>query len=358
MIEFQRGNLLEANADALVNTVNCVGVMGKGIALQFKLAYPGNFRVYAKACKAGEVRLGRMLTVPTGQLSSPKYIVNFPTKGHWKAKSRLDDIQTGLRDLVVKIQTLGIQSIAVPPLGCGNGGLDWNDVYPEIQRAFDSLREVRVLLYAPQLAPTADTMPVATPRPRMTRGRAMMVKLIEQYGEPGYSLTKLEMQKIAYFLQVAGEPLKLDFVKHQFGPFAIKLNHVLKDMEGHLTRGYGDGNSQSSINALPGALEEAEAFLVQDSTAKPRLDAVSALICGYESPYGMELLATVHWVLQEIDGELSIEQVTEAVRNWNERKRRIFRIDHIKKAFDRLSEYGLVGQIEPDKQIRNTFPKP
>lgn len=146
MIELTHGNLLDAEADALVNTVNCVGVMGKGLALQFKQAFPENFRAYERACRAGEVKPGHMLTRPTGKLTGPKYIVNFPTKRHWKGNSRIEDIDAGLEALVEEIQRLEIKSIAVPPLGCGNGGLRWEDVRPRIEAALGQLPGVRVLL--------------------------------------------------------------------------------------------------------------------------------------------------------------------------------------------------------------------
>lgn len=149
MIEFKQGNLLEENAEALVNTVNCVGVMGKGIALQFKQAYPENFRQYEKACKAGEVQPGRMFTVATGNLFNPRYIINFPTKRHWKNNSKIEDIKSGLVALVQEVPSLGITSIAIPPLGCGNGGLNWADVKPLIVSAFAQLPEVRVIIFAP-----------------------------------------------------------------------------------------------------------------------------------------------------------------------------------------------------------------
>ena len=169
MIELTTGNLLETNTEALVNTVNCVGVMGKGIALQFKQAYPDNFRAYEQACRAGEVQLGRMLTFSTGTLVNPKYIINFPTKRHWKGKSRIEDINRGLIALIDEVQRLEITSIAVPPLGCGNGGLNWSDVRPLIEAAFASLPHVRVLLYAPIGAPDAEAMPVRTTKPRVTQ---------------------------------------------------------------------------------------------------------------------------------------------------------------------------------------------
>jgi O-acetyl-ADP-ribose deacetylase (regulator of RNase III) len=349
MIEFRHGNLLEADAEALVNTVNCVGIMGKGIALQFKQAYPENFRVYERACKREEVRLGSMFVVESNQLTNPRLIINFPTKNHWKAKSRIEDIKSGLRDLIAVIKKWGIQSVAVPPLGCGHGGLDWNKVFPLIESAFAEVPHVKVLVYAPQPAPEAEGMPVGTKKPRMTRSRALFVLLVDRYQVPGYRLTKLEIQKLAYFLQVAGEPLKLNFVKHNFGPYAENLNHALRDMEGHLLRGFGDRTAQSSIYPLPGAADEAAAFLQEDVDARQRLEQVSELIAGFENPYGMELLATLHWVADREDrnARTDLSAAIEGFQEWNERKRKLFRSEHIAKAWERLKEHHwLNAEIE------------
>jgi O-acetyl-ADP-ribose deacetylase (regulator of RNase III) len=149
MLELKQGNLLEEDAEALVNAVNCVGVMGKGIALQFKQAFPENFQQYKKACDAKEVQPGRMFTVPTGKLFNPKYIINFPTKRHWREQSKIEYVQTGLKALVAEVQQLGITSIAIPALGCGNGGLDWLEVKPLIESAFVELPEVRAIVFEP-----------------------------------------------------------------------------------------------------------------------------------------------------------------------------------------------------------------
>jgi len=144
MIRDATGNLLQTDAEALVNTVNCDGFMGKGIALQFKQAWPENFDAYAKACRAKEVRPGHMLVWESGRMVNPRYIINFPTKRHWREKSRLEDIRNSLRALVEDVQRLDIRSIAVPPLGCGNGGLDWQDVRPLIEAAFPELPDTQV----------------------------------------------------------------------------------------------------------------------------------------------------------------------------------------------------------------------
>jgi len=149
MIELTRGDIFKVDAEAIVNTVNCVGVMGRGLALQFKHSFPENFRVYEAACKRGEVRPGHMLVVETGQLTNPRYLVNFPTKRHWRDDSRLSDIEEGLEALVAEVKRRTIQSIAVPPLGCGLGGLDWRDVRPRIERAFAGVPGARVLLFEP-----------------------------------------------------------------------------------------------------------------------------------------------------------------------------------------------------------------
>jgi O-acetyl-ADP-ribose deacetylase (regulator of RNase III) len=172
MIQISLGNLLKAPADALVNTVNTKGVMGKGIALQFKQAFPAMFRDYENACKAGKVRLGKMHVYDLGGLADgPYWIINFPTKGHWREPSRLTDVETGLEDLVATVCRLGIRSIAIPALGCGNGGLNWADVHPRIEAAFKNLPDVNVLLYEPEpsvsFSPLADNHVIETkPRSR------------------------------------------------------------------------------------------------------------------------------------------------------------------------------------------------
>ena len=337
MIEFKQGNLLEEKAEALVNTVNCVGVMGKGIALQFKRAYPENFREYEKACKAKQVQPGKMFTFPTGNLFNPKYIINFPTKRHWKGKSKIEDVSQGLMALVAEVQHLEITSIAIPPLGCGNGGLDWNLVKPMIESAFAQLPNIRVIIYEPSGAPSAESMPVAIDLPNMTRARALFISVLEAYGILGYELTKLEVQKLAYFLQQAGEPLKLKYTKHIYGPYANNLNHVLKNIEGHYIRGYGDGTGKGEIHVLPEGRTAAQAFLETEAEAQERLQRVSNLIDGFETPYGMELLATVHWVAHfEPNPACNSEQAITLVHEWSERKRNVFKPQHIEKAWEQL----------------------
>ncbi|WJY26612.1 MULTISPECIES: type II toxin-antitoxin system antitoxin DNA ADP-ribosyl glycohydrolase DarG [Sporosarcina] len=324
MIRSMQGNLLEDQAEAYVNTVNTVGVMGKGIALQFKQAFPDVFKQYAKDCKAGQVRVGRMHVVPVHGLAAPKYVINFPTKKHWRNPSELTYIQEGLRDLVQIIQELNLQSIAIPPLGCGNGGLEWPVVRTAIVEALAPL-SIEVHLYEPAGAPPLDRMVIRTKRPNMTLGRALLISAMEQYAGPGYRMSLLEVQKLAYFLHEAGTLPKLQFEKNRFGPYAEALNHVLQDMEGHWIRGYGDRTAGAEIYLLEGAIEEAEEFLKNHPDAKFNLDRVSDLIYGFETPYDMELLATVHWVLKENASKATDKAfVVQSVQQWNERKNKMF----------------------------------
>jgi O-acetyl-ADP-ribose deacetylase (regulator of RNase III) len=346
MIELTRGNLLEAPAEALVNTVNCVGYMGKGIALQFKQAFPANFKHYETACHAGDMVPGKMMIHDNGGLVNPRYIINFPTKRHWKGKSRIEDVESGLKALVADVQRLGIRSIAVPPLGCGLGGLEWRVVRPMIEQAFASLPDVQVLLFEPAGAPEAKAMPVRTERPHMTPARALFIKLMDAYSALDYSRSLLEVQKLAYFLQEAGEPLRLNYEAGHYGPYAPNLNKVLEVMEGHFIRGYGDSQKpDAEIELLSGAVEEASIFLADKRDSLARLDQVADLIEGFETPYGMELLATVHWVAHYggRQGEapaVDMDAAIDVVHAWNPRKQNIFKPDHIRAAWMQLAQRG------------------
>lgn len=341
MIKYVKGNLLEAKADALVNTVNTVGVMGKGIALQFKKAFPDNFKVYVKAVKHGEVQLGKMFVYERGDLLGPRFIINFPTKGHWKAKSNLDDIKTGLVDLVDVIKRLRIQSIAIPPLGSGSGGLQWNRVKEQIEQTFASMPGVAVLVYPPQDVPAPETMKVASVRPNWTAPRAALIAVLERYSVPGYRLSMLEIQKLVYFLQAVGEPMKLQFVKSTYGPYAENIHHLLQRLDGHFIQGYGDRSRDASIQLAPDAVAEAREILRDNSETRERLNRVTKFIEGFETPYGLELLSSVHWLgaeSEQVKSELKV--AVRELHAWNEHKRKTFKPEHIQIAWKRLHDHN------------------
>jgi O-acetyl-ADP-ribose deacetylase (regulator of RNase III) len=343
MIKYVQGNILKAQADALVNTVNCVGVMGKGIALQFKKAFSENFKAYKNACQRGEVKPGSMFVFDTGG-ESPRYIVNFPTKRHWRDKSQYKDIEAGLQALAKEITARNISSIAIPALGSGLGGLDWAKVKPMIERAFNDLPNVQVQLFEPEGSPQASEMPVGSDRPHLTQARALFLKLMEQYKRFAYRLTLLEIQKLAYFLQESGLDLRLSYVRHYYGPYAHNLNKVLEILEGHYISGYGDTQKPDvEIELLPRATDEADDFLNKYPDSFEHLNKVADLVDGFETPYGMELLSSVHWLAVHDQKAVDHISAISAMAEWNERKRRLFKPEHIGVAWGRIQEEGWVS---------------
>ena len=345
MIESRTGDLLATDAEALVNTVNCVGHMGRGVALQFKKSWPANFQAYAAACQRQEVQPGRMFVFETGQLTNPRFIINFPTKRHWRGKSRLEDIDSGLVALVAEIRERGIRSIALPPLGAGLGGLAWDDVRPRIERALGGLTGVQVILFEPRGEPAAFEHARAGKAPPMTTGRAALVKLMEQYlrGLMDPFVTLLEVHKLMYFMQAAGEPLRLNFTKGYYGPYAENLRHVLNAIEGHYVTGYGAGGDDPDkpLELVPGAVDLATECLAGQAASLARFDRVARLVDGFESPSAMELLATVHWIMVR-EAPTDLEGLVRSVHAWGAGKQR-FRPAQVQLAADVLREQGWVA---------------
>jgi len=344
MITYQTGNILHDQADAIINTVNTVGIMGKGLALQFKKAFPDNFKIYKKACDDKKLVTGEVLTVELNSINAPFYIINFPTKAHWKGSSKLEYIERGLNSLKAEVKRLGLKSVALPALGSGLGGLVWHAVDSLIQRSLNELPDVEWRVYPPQNAPSAQTMPNKTKRPEMTLGRAAVLGLIERYTSTGfgYRLSLLEVQKLVYFLTAAGEPLnKVVFQKHHYGPYADVLRHVLDKMEGHFITGYADGiNKPDTPIELKGdAAIEAINYLQECPNTKQRFDKVARLIEGFESQNGMELLSTVHWVAtNELEGNnITDEELINTVHSWNARKSEM-KPAHILAAWNKLKQ--------------------
>jgi O-acetyl-ADP-ribose deacetylase (regulator of RNase III) len=347
MIEYKKGDILQEDAEALVNTVNCVGIMGRGIALQFKNAFPENFKTYVAACNRNEVQPGQMLVFKTGRLTNPKYIINFPTKRHWRGKSRIEDIHSGLVALANEIRSRNIHSIAIPPLGSGLGGLDWSNVRPRIENSLRGLDNVRVVIFEPAASSDDTRFNHSSDVPKMTAGRAALVGLMNRYlaGLLDPFITLLEVHKLMYFMEQSGEPLRLKFTKGPYGPYAENLRHVLKAVEGHLVSGYADGGDvpDKQLKLVPGALDDAAAFLESNAETRTRLDRVADLVEGFESPFGLELLSTVHWTANK-EGARSMEDVVRMTYSWNDRKRQFTR-RQIALAADVLSSKGWITSL-------------
>jgi O-acetyl-ADP-ribose deacetylase (regulator of RNase III) len=351
MTRFAQGNLLDARVEALVNTVNTVGVMGKGIALMFKEAFPRNFRAYEDACKRKEVKIGRMFVIENPTFDGPRWIINFPTKKHWRHPSKLEWIVDGLEDLRRVIQELRIRSIALPPLGAGNGGLDWHKVRPEVQRILGDLDDVDIIVYEP--TEKYQNIAKRTGVEQLTPARVLVAEMIRRYWVLGIECTYLEVQKLGWFLErtihLLGieDPLKLHFKADKYGPYSDRLRHLLNALDGtylHCDRRLSDAGPSDTIWFDEGRRQQVDLFLKQD-TAEPLnrvLDVTANRIDGFESPLGMELLATVDWLIEKEQREPTLAGIRAGLYEWPageaaaQRKIRLFNDRLIKLALSRL----------------------
>jgi len=344
MIEYKQGDILSEDVEAIVNTVNCVGVMGRGLALQYKNKFPDNFKIYSKACKSKEVQPGSMFVTQTHQLINPKYIINFPTKRHWKGKSKIEDIDDGLIDLIKVIEQYNIKSIAIPPLGSGLGGLDWSIVKNKIENTFSNIKDINIIVYQP-LEEKIIVKNISKEVPKMTAGRASLVGLIDKYlaGMLSPFISLLEVHKLVYFMQEAGEPLRLKFEKAHYGPYAQNLRHVLNVIEGHFISGYVDGGDapDKQIELIPGAVVDSTKFLNGKDSTNDSFKKVIDLVSGFETPFGLELLSTVHWTMKQ-ENTTDTERIVSSIYNWNDRKRQ-FSKKQIAIAKDILIKKGWVA---------------
>ena len=357
MIRFTQGNLLDAPAEALVNTVNTVGVMGKGIALMFKEAYRENFNLYKAACKAGRVEVGQMFVTEPNILMGPKWIINFPTKKHWRAPSRMTWVSSGLEDLHRIIKEKGIRSIALPPLGSGNGGLDWERVRMEIIDKLSDLEEVEILVYEP--SPTYQNISKKTGVQELTPARALIAEIIRRYWVLGIECSLLEIQKLAWFLErninslKVDNPLQLQFSADKYGPYANRLDHLLNALDGsylHSDRRIADAAPTDVIAFKDSKRQYVDAYL-KTPEMKPyskALERTGKVIDGFESPLGMELLATVDWLICRDNYSPDLAGVKKGLAEWlnggnaAERKMRIFADSHIQLSLERLKSLELV----------------
>lgn len=323
-IKFTKGNLLEANVDALVNTVNTVGIMGKGIALMFKERFPANFREYEAACKAGEVRVGEMFVTANNEFNGPKWIINFPTKEQWFRRTKLDWIESGMVSLKNVIREKGINSVAVPPLGCGNGGLKWSTVRQIIERELSELDDVDVIVYEP----VAKYQNVAKKQgvEKLTPARAMIAESIRRYWVLGIECTLIEAQKLAWFLERnihmlgLNDPLKLQFKANRYGPYAHQLTHLLNQLDGsylHCDKRIADANPLDTVWFEDSKREMLALYLKTEAyDYVPVIEATDRLIDGFQSPLGMEVLATVDWLVMREKVEPVLPRIREGISKW------------------------------------------
>jgi len=354
MIRYTQGNLLDADVDALVNTVNTVGVMGKGIALMFKEAFPENYKVYSAACKDKKVNVGHMFITERSDMLGPRWIVNFPTKKHWRQPTKMEWVVDGLKELVRFIQENQVKSVAIPPLGSGNGRLEWRDVRSQIETALADLQDVDILVYEP----TSKYQNVAKKKgvQKLTPARALIAELVRQYWVPGIECTLLEIQKLAWFLErnierlAPDNPLNLQFEANRYGPYANRLEHLLNALDGsylHCDKRIADAGPTDIIWFDDARKEHVQTYL-KGAEAKPyarALESTSWLIDGFQSPLGMELLSTVDWLISKEGCIADLDCIKSCLNRWPggaraaQRKQKLFDDRLLGLALERLSAW-------------------
>lgn len=342
MITYKKGNILDADAEVLVNTVNSVGVMGKGIALQFKNNFPDNYKGYKKAVDNGKIRPGYVYFVKVNTTGKVKFIANFATKDHWRHPSRIEWIETGLTKLKEKLFELNINSVALPPLGCGNGGLDWDIVkqlmerklrdYPGVVFIYEPSKEIRRLLKAESKNRSV----------KLTPARAMLLSLLYSYRSQGEDVTEFAAEKLSFLLQTIGEKqLKLDFRQGYYGPYSGKVRHVLYALNGDYLKGYEQKETKpfEPLEMIVNKKKEVEAYIERHLSfnEKERLNKVANLIRGFETPYGLELLTSIRYLL--VNGvQANPGSIHNALSAWSRRKQELFDADHIELGLRILDE--------------------
>jgi O-acetyl-ADP-ribose deacetylase (regulator of RNase III) len=354
MLRFTQGNLLDAQVDAIVNTVNTVGVMGKGIALMFKEKFPDNYRLYALACKRDVVEIGKMFVTSSPELGGPRLIINFPTKKNWRSPSKLEWIEEGLKDLHRVIEHYNIRSIAIPPLGSGNGGLEWSKVRSLIEAELAGIPEVEVVVYEP----TAKYQNVAKGRgvEKLTPARALIAEMIRRYALLGLDCSILEVQKLAWLLTRVlarcglRDPLKLSFSAERYGPYAPELSHLLNALDGsylHCEKRVADASPFDVIHFDQEWKPRLLAYLATGDAAAyvEAIDKTDAIIDGFQSPLGMEALATVDWLLMREHAEPTVAGMRQALKSWRggldsaERKQKLFTDRLLEASINRLQKF-------------------
>lgn len=354
MIRYRQGNLLESDVEALVNTVNTVGVSGKGIALMFKESFPENFRAYEAVSKAGDLAPGGLFITERQDILGPRFIINFATKKHWRHPSKLEWIEHGLAMLREEIVARGIRSIAIPPLGAGNGGLDWDDVRPLIAATLSDL-DCEIVVYEP--TQTYQNVVKRHGVEKLTPARALMAEMIRRYEVLGFDCSILEAQKLAWFLNVAikgrnlDNPIADDFAANRYGPYSDKIRHLLDSLDGsylECERRVADAHPFDPIRFRHDRQDRISAYLTTPDASpyRPALDVASETIDGFQSPHGLELLATVDWLHNSSGVELTVDSMMRAISTWPgpdgaaERKSRIFSQHHIEAAVSQLRRFG------------------
>lgn len=344
MITYTTGNLLEADTEALVNTVNTVGVMGKGIALQFAERFKTNLKVYKEACKSGSLQVGQLLAVKDADMHGERLIINFPTKKDWKHPSSYAYVEEGLKALVTLIKERHITSIALPPLGCGNGGLQWVKVKPMIEGHLGALG-IRVVVYEPSAAIKQVLQKEAVREVKLTPGRAMLLHALFNFERLGEPASLFVANKLAFFLKLLGEAQlkRLEFKPANYGPYSVGVQHALYDLNGVYLKGLEqhDAKPFEELELNYERRSEVEEYITRTLNAEQhaRLGRLTDLVAGFRSTYALELLSSVAYILSA-EPQLDVPAIQERMKSWSKRKEALADADNVRVAYEHLEAYG------------------
>jgi O-acetyl-ADP-ribose deacetylase (regulator of RNase III) len=324
MIRYTKGNILESDAQALVNTVNTVGVMGKGVALQFKNAFPNNFKVYENACKRKEVAIGKMLVTKDCNLSSgEKIIINFPTKKDWRKSSEYSYVEDGLDDFLKVIENYQIKSVAIPPLGAGNGGLMWEKVKQILERKLSAL-SIDVMVYEPD---SAIKEFLKTERVKLTEARALLLYVLHDLVRNGEFVSEFSSEKVCYFLQKFGAEkyFKLKFEPKFYGPYSGKVRYVLKHLNGSYLTGYSDMNKKpfEPLMLVADGYEAVNSYVTSRAELNDIATKATTFLNGFYSDFALELLSSIDFISAE-NHTFDKQIISQKLSEWNVRKRSMF----------------------------------
>ncbi len=315
-----------SNAQALVNTVNTVGIMGKGIALQFKNTFPDNYKQYLKACKEKSFQVGSLfVTIDDSLHSGQKIIINFPTKTDWRKPSEYSYIENGLKELAKVIKERNIKSIAIPPLGAGNGGLEWNKVKHLIELYLADI-DCDISIYQPNYIIQEA---LKKERVKLTPARAMLLAVLFDLVKNGEFVSEFAAEKIAYFLQRFGAKtiFNLDFQPNFYGPYSGKVKHVLYYLNGSYISGYGakDKKPFEELSLMMDAESDVIAFLNGPGHNEYKLivEKTKTFLFGNYSYFALELLSTIDYIMQT-EKINSLDKIQAKLISWSDRKKTLF----------------------------------
>jgi len=342
MIQYVTGNLLESKAQALVNTVNTVGVMGKGVALQFKNNYPNNFKNYVIICKKNLLQIGSLLVFEEENLiTGKKIIINFPTKTDWRKPSEYEYIEKGLIELKKIVSEKGLKSIAIPPLGVGNGGLNWNRVKEMIENYLTDLN-CHIFVFEPNYAVNEV---LKKEKVKLTPARAMLLAVLYDLVKQGEFVTEFAGEKICYFLQRFGakQYFNLEYKPYFYGPYSGKVKHVLYYLNGSYIKGFSSKDKKpfEELDLLMECEPEVLSYLKENNQLEI-VKKTKKFLAGFYSSFGLELLSTIDFISQEKQTS-NLNEMKQHLENWSNRKKTMFSNDKfVEKSITKLKQAELI----------------